>query len=210
MCLLPPSFGGSGGFVSRVGTQRVTHCTPVQRVQSVIDTQLQTMKVFKLLVKIFFLETVITTATMSGRITNNNVKYNSLVFCLQKHPINSNGNIIPTPKYKNLFTTNAKIEVKAIVLTLIDEWILNEVQMACDHGAGSSKARAMKGLVKMDKSYDSNLPLKLQNSIGIWSTIIYNALNHKKVLLTAATMILATCGGCGYIFLCIVSPKFKN
>ena len=25
---------------------------------------------------------------MSGRITNNNVKYNSIVFLLQKHPIN--------------------------------------------------------------------------------------------------------------------------
>ena len=47
------------------------------------------MKVFKLLVKNFFLATVITTATMSCRITNNNVTYNSIDFCPQKHPVHS-------------------------------------------------------------------------------------------------------------------------
>ena len=63
MSLLPPSFGGGSGFVSCVGTRHVTHYTPEQSVHSVINTQLQNMKVFKLLVKVFFLATVITTAT---------------------------------------------------------------------------------------------------------------------------------------------------
>ena len=87
MSLLPPSFRGGGGFVC-VDTLRVTHCTPVQ---SVIDTQLRNMKVFKLLVKIFFLATVVTTVKMSGGFTNNNntVMYDIIAFCWRKHPVHS-------------------------------------------------------------------------------------------------------------------------
>ena len=48
---------------------------------------------------------------------------------------------------------------------------------------------------------DSDLPLELQNSIGIWSTIIYNALNHKSIL-PDTIKIIAACGGCGYTFCC--------
>ena len=51
----------------------------------------------------------------------------------------------------SLFMSNAKTELKANIFRLIDEWILDEVQMACDHGAGSTEARAMKDLVKMEK-----------------------------------------------------------
>ena len=45
----------------------------------------------KLLIKLFYLVTVITTltTTLSGGIAANNNKYNSIVFCLQKHPANS-------------------------------------------------------------------------------------------------------------------------
>ena len=85
--LLPPSFVGGGGFISSFDTQRVTHCTPVQSIHNVINTQLQNMKVFKVLVKIYLLATVITKVTMSGGITNKNVMYDSIVFCLQKHPV---------------------------------------------------------------------------------------------------------------------------
>ena len=49
---------------------------------------------------------------------------------------------------------------------------------------------------------DSDLPLELQNSIVVWLTIIYNALNHEKVLLASAKTIVTTCGYCGYTFLC--------
>ena len=58
---------------------------------------------------------------------------------------------MPAAKYDNLFTSNAKTELKADVLTLINEWILDEVQMACDYGEGSTEARTMKELVKMEK-----------------------------------------------------------
>ena len=47
---------------------------------------------------------------------------------------------MPSAKYDSLFTTNAKTELKADVLTLIYEWILDEIHMTCDHGAGSSEA----------------------------------------------------------------------
>ena len=79
---------------------------------SVYTRKKRTLKVVKLLVKIFYLDTVITTltTTMSGGIaaTNNikhnnvvfrnvkydnvvfcNVEYNNVVFCLRKHPTNS-------------------------------------------------------------------------------------------------------------------------
>ena len=59
---------------------------------------------------------------------------------------------MPTAKYDNLFTTNAKTKLKSDVLTQIDEWILDEAQMVSDHGAVSAEARAMKELLKMDKS----------------------------------------------------------
>ena len=61
MSLLPPSLGGGGGFVSCVGTQCVTHCTPVQSVQTVTNTQ-----VFKLLIKISLLAPIIAMASLNN------------------------------------------------------------------------------------------------------------------------------------------------
>ena len=49
---------------------------------------------------------------------------------------------------------------------------------------------------------DADLPIELQNAVPVWSTIIYNALKHEKVLPAAAKTILMTCGRCGYSFLC--------
>ena len=45
-----------------------------------------------------------------------------------------------------------------------------------------------------DNEFDNNdadLPIQLQNSISIWSIIIYNALNYEKVLPTTTKTILA-------------------
>ena len=95
----------------------------------------------------------------------NGKKYDGLVFfgwfwkhILPAYPWLSNllntfyGKQMPTAKYNSLFTSNPKTELKANVLTLIDEWILYEVQMACDHGVGYAEARVMKKLIKMEKS----------------------------------------------------------
>ena len=49
---------------------------------------------------------------------------------------------------------------------------------------------------------DADLPIELQNAVPVWSTIMYNALKHEKVLPTAAKTILKICGRCGYSFLC--------
>ena len=94
---------------------------------------------------------------------NNGAKFDDIVLWFWKHALPAYhwlssllntlyGNQMPTAKYNCLFVTNVKTEVKANALTLIDEWIIDKVQMECDHGAGSAKARAMKELVKMDKS----------------------------------------------------------
>ena len=93
----------------------------------------------------------------------NGTTFDGIAFCFKKYflpayPWLSNvlnifyGKQMPAAKYNSLFTDNTKTDLKANVLMLIDEWILDEVQMACDHGAGSGEARAMKDLVKMDRS----------------------------------------------------------
>ena len=51
------------------------------------------------------------------------------------------------------------------------------------------------------KNTDSDLHLKFQNCISSWSTMIYDALNHDKVLPQAGKDILQSCEGCGYKFL---------
>ena len=94
-------------------------------------------------------------------------------------------------KYDSLFTTNTKTELKADALTLLNDWILDEVQMACDHGAGSAEARTMKDLVRMDKSSLSGLYVngeferfdELNNLIDYMNhvSVDLNHHNHLKV-----------------------------
>ena len=121
------------------------------------------MKVFELLIKIFFLAAIIPIASL-----RNNAKFDCIVFCFRKYAIpvyhwrssllnRFYGKKMSTPKYENLFTSNTKTELKANVLTLINKWILDEAQMESDHGAGSAKARATKELLKMEKSPLSGL-----------------------------------------------------
>ena len=87
---------------------------------------------------------------------NNGMRFDGIVFCFRKHALPGYhwfrsllntfyAKQMAAAKYNSLF-------LKVDALTLLNEWILDEVQMACDHGAGSAKARAMKELVKMDKS----------------------------------------------------------
>ena len=60
---------------------------------------------------------------------------------------------MPIAKYDSLFTSNAQTELKANVLMIINEWILDEVKMECDHGAGSDEARTKKELVKIENHH---------------------------------------------------------
>ena len=116
------------------------------------------MRVFKLLIKILFLATIIAMASL-----NSGTRFNGIVFCFRKHALPGYhwfdsllntfyAKQMAAAKYNSLFTTNKETELKAEALTLLDDWILDEVQMMCDHGAGSVEARTMKDLVRMDKS----------------------------------------------------------
>ena len=116
MSLLPPSLGGGSGFVSH-SICKITHSAPVQ---SVIDTRIQTMKVFRLLIKLFFLATIMPMAPF----LNNNTTFDGIVVYFWKHAIPTYrwfndllnihyGKQMPTAKYDNLFTTNAKNQTES-------------------------------------------------------------------------------------------------
>ena len=132
MPLFSLSLGGGGGFVC---THQCTHseahkCVPSPsctwngvHTSKCVHAQKQPLKVVKLLVKIFYLATVITT-TMSGGIaitknlkynngisTTTNVKYNNIVFCLQHHPV----------KYDNIIFCLQKHPANSIM------WLSNKI-----------------------------------------------------------------------------------
>ena len=103
-----------------------------------------------------------------------NVNYDGIAFCFQKHPVNSMawlssllntyyGKTISVAKYENLFTTNAKDTLKADALTLLNEWVLNEAQIVSDHAVGSAEDKTMKNLLKMEKT-----PLVTLYGTGDW------------------------------------------
>ena len=151
------------------------------------------MKVFKLLVKIFFLATVITTttmscgitnknitynsiiffktATMSCSITNNNVMYNSIVFCLQKHLVHSRTWLRKENSKDNTRKADA-----------FEDW-------ASIHGAASPKDRHMNGLIKMQTSHlvgiygsgEPDLDFSLNSTIQNFKDIVQHG-EEKKYL----------------------------
>ena len=94
---------------------------------------------------------------------DSNTKYESIVFCFQKHSLfriqwlptllnTFYKKKIPVAKYDNLLTFNALNNLKVDALSQIDEWILDEAQMVSAHGAGATEARAMIELLKIEKS----------------------------------------------------------
>ena len=99
-----------------------------------------------------------------GIVVNNNVKFDSIVFCFQKNPVNSMSwlhNLLNTfygqkmsqDKCESIFTTNAKDTLKADALDILDDWILEQAQMASIHGADYLEARTMKDLLKKETSW---------------------------------------------------------
>ena len=99
------------------------------------------MNVFKLLINIFFLETVITTTIVA---LHQNVNFDSILFHFWTHPVNLmnwfhnllntfDGKMMPAARYESLFTTNAKDTLKSDALNVLDEWTLYEAQMVSDH-----------------------------------------------------------------------------
>ena len=154
MSLFPLSFGGGSGFVSRC-----MPCTPVQT--PVQNTCLQTMKVFKLLIKIFFLATVILTA-MAASLTKP-TPFESIAFRFCRHGVHKYQWLAPLlntiyaakmsdTKYQALFTNNTKTELKADAVNQIDKWIIGEVQLKCVHAASANETRTMKDLMKKENS----------------------------------------------------------
>ena len=154
------SLGGGSGII--FCTHRAPYCAP--NTQCVVDTQMQTMKVFKLVNKIFYLTTIITIKMVSGEVAKlgNNINFDS-------SSISRNILLIQWVGYTTYLTPSmvkqypqisVKISspiilrdtLKADALDPFDKWIIEQGQMVSDHGAGSAEARAMKNLLKKEKS----------------------------------------------------------
>ena len=119
------------------------------------------MKVFKLLIKIFFLATAILIAMVSS--LTNPTPFESIAFWFCRHGVPRYGWLAPLLntiyavkmldlKYQALFTNNTKTELKADAVNQIDKCIIGEMQLKCVYAAGANKTRTMKDLMKKENS----------------------------------------------------------
>ena len=160
--------------------------------------QKRTLKVVKLLIKLFYLVTIIPT-TLSGGIAATNNKYDS-VFYLRQHPANSLPRLNIVSAYNNVSAYCFELSGK-------------HVEYQCSLSSPINWLREMNAaFVGLDIYYYNNYNKRNKqdsshlhcNTKQQW--FIFQALNHTNVLPVAGTTIFATCGNftflhCSFVLL---------